>query len=345
MPEKASGSSEMIVSTFKLANWKIDLAVPKDQIRRESVGMLTAVVFRPEKPISISGMDWPIIVFAARLNAELKFEQSAEGFPCRSDSEAEGISQVIQANNQKVPFVGLASWPGHFTLAAVSNADFVREELVLYRFHEPKMIENRRCGYALRMYRNFVVKPRELAWEELLHTTNARSAQKALAKKQAELAGAIRIQRLNSRAAISDADLTAIKFKVLSKAYPQTVAYLSDPSSRNADAAFAVYKQETLAATGRLLDTLAKDEFKAVAKLLEKASRRKNPALNPIEFQLVAGWRLHSYDKMTPEQRFHMLRELGFKPSSPDAVRKMCERLKLPSQRRPGAPKKEFSGK
>jgi hypothetical protein len=123
------------------------------------------------------------------------------------------------------------------------------------------------------------------------------------------------------------------------------VAYVSKPDPKNAEATFAAYKQETLAATGHLVDKLTRQEFKEVAKLLEKASRRKNPSLNEIEFQLVAGWRLHGYDKMTPEQRFHKLKELGFKPASPDAVRKMCERLKIPSMRRPGAPRKRVSTK
>jgi hypothetical protein len=126
----------------------------------------------------------------------------------------------------------------------------------------------------------------------------------------------------------------------LSKAYPKTITYLSHPDSKNAEAAFRAYKQETLAVTGHLIDALTKPEFKNVAKLLEKASRRKNPPLNDVEFQLVAGWRLHGYDTMTPEQRFQKLKELGFKPASPEAVRKICERLKLPSARKRGAPRK-----
>lgn len=337
----------MIVSTFKLARWKFDLAIPKDKIPRESINLLTAVTFRPDKPINVSGTICPIVVFPARLSVELKLEQTAEGFPCKSESEADRILQAIQAKNRKVPSVGLASWPGHFTLATISNPDYFREELVLFRFHKPKVVENFQCGYALRIYRHFVDKPREITWEEILRTASARVAKRALAKKQAELVRqqAARENKLNGPAAQSDADLTAIQLKVLSKAYPKTVAYLSNPNSKDAEAAFVAYKQETLAATGHLIDSLTKGEFKIVAKLLEKASRRKNPSLNEIEFQLVAGWRLHGYAKMTPEQRFHKLKELGFTPASPDAVRKMCERLKLPSMRKRGAPHKGFSSK
>lgn len=347
MSEKKSAPPQMIVSTFRLARWSFDLAVPKDRIPRESINMLTVVTIRPDKPIDISGTICAIIVFPARLNVELKLEQAAEGFPCRNESEAEQISEAIQAKNRKIPSVGLASWRGHFTLATISNPDFFREELVLFKFHKPQVTGSCRCGYALRIYRHFLDRPREKTWEEILRTTSARVAKKALARKQAELAteDAARKAKQNSPEAASDADLTAIQLKVLSKAYPRTVAFLSNPDSKNAEAAFQAYKQETLAATGHLIDTLTKSEFKEVAKLLERASRRKNPSLNDVEFQLVAGWRLHGYDKMTPDQRFHKLKELGFKPISPDAVRKMCERLKLPSKRKPGAPRKDVLAK
>ncbi len=347
MPGTPSAPPEMIVSTFRLARWKFELAVPRDKIPRESINLLTAVTIRPKKPIDISGTICPIVVFPARLDADLKFEQAAEGFPCGSESEANRITQAIQAKNRKTPSVGLASWRGHFTLATVSNPDFFREELVLFKFRKHKVVENCRCGYALRIYRHFVDRPSEMTWEEILHTTDARVAKKALAKKQAELAKehAARDVTMNDPSAPSDADLTGIQLKVLAKAYPRTVAYVSDPDPKNVEAAFAAYKQETLAATGHLVDTLTREEFKEVAKLLEKASRRKNPSLNEIEFQLVAGWRLHGYDKMTPEQRFHKLKELGFKPTSPEAVRKMCERLKLPSARKRGAPPRKVSAK
>ena len=332
----------MAVSKLKIAKWEFDLAVPVAQIPRESINILSAVTLRPDEPITVSGKTYPIIVFPVRLKDDLKFEQVAEGFSCATESEATIISQAIQEKNRKTPAVGLMSWAGHFTLGTITNVEYFREELVLFTFNEPKLIDGDLCGHALRIYRYFLDKPREIIWEEILHTTDPKIAKKFLEKKHQELQkqDAEKQVKLKDSPGQSGAELKEMQLKVLSKAYPTTVAYLQKPDKKNAEAAFLAYKQETLAVTGQLIDTLTKSEFEEVAKILRNAARRKNPPINDVEFQLVVGWRLRGYDKMTPDQRFDALKALGLKPSSPESVRKICERLKLPSARKPGAPRK-----
>src|SRR5689334_21790836 len=97
---------DSVISTFRLARWEFKLAMPKDKIPRESVNMLTAVTIRAEKPVNVLGGIFPIVVFPARLNSDLMLEQVAEGFPCKTESEAARISESIQAKNRKVPPVG-----------------------------------------------------------------------------------------------------------------------------------------------------------------------------------------------------------------------------------------------
>jgi hypothetical protein len=333
---------ELIKSEFKISRWRFEVHVPKKAIPLESIDLLKSVTVRPDEPLNVSGVMCPIVVFTARLRRDLKLEQIGEGFPCKTESEAETICEAIQAKNRKTPSVGLASWSGNFTLGTISGFDFFREELVLFKFSKPVILKDVRCGYALRIYRHYVDR-REKIWEQFLPTTNAKVAEKALAEKGAELAAEKSAKTAEQKR--DDSDLTSVKLKVLSKAYPKTIAHISNPDPKNAEAAYAAYKQETLAATGHLIGTLEKNEFASVAKLLRSASRRKNPALNLIDFQLVVGWRLHGYDRMSPEERFKKLKQLGFSPASPDAVRKACERLKLPSLRKRGAPRKNASEK
>ena len=99
---------------------------------------------------------------------------------------------------------------------------------------------------------------------------------------------------------------------------------------------------EALKASGQAIaealskGTLPASEAFETAKAMINAVRRKNPAINVVAYLLVAGWYLRRYDHMTPKQRYDDLKSLGFLPQSPDAVRKLCEKLKLPSQRKPG---------
>ena len=140
-------------------------------------------------------------------------------------------------------------------------------------------------------------------------------------------------------------DLIKIQLKVLAKSYPETISILANPNPANADAVYAAYQRETFALTGHLEGTLNKSEFLKTSNALKNAARRKNPAIDAVMFQLVAGWRFRGYDQMTPQQRYDALKALGLEPASPESVRKICERLKLPSIRKRGAPGKSTSNK
>jgi hypothetical protein len=143
-------------------------------------------------------------------------------------------------------------------------------------------------------------------------------------------------------------DLKEMQLKVLSKIYPETIAFLQGPNPANPGEVFTAYQRETLAHTGHLVGTLDvanKSELSKTAKAIKKASRRQYTALNAADYELVAGWRVRGYDKMTPQQRFEKLKGLNLAPASVEAIRKTCERLKLPSLRKPGAPRKNTSDK
>jgi hypothetical protein len=328
------------ITKLSIGKWGIELRGDREKLSQLKVGSLCGVTVKPDQPLLIEDRNYPFVVFPTRVTPTFDLEQTGEGIPCANEKMANDIAQVIQAKNQTVPHVGLMSVPGFFSIATISNVDVTRENFVLFKFHVSKMHNGQRCGFALRLYKTFLDKPRELLWEIMLPTTNARTAQKLFRQKNEEM----KVEEIAARQAFAVADaktksepnLSAIQLKVLSKAYPETVAFLAKPDAGNAAAAFAAYQRETLALTGHLTGSLDKVEFAKAAKVLINASRRKNPALNDVEFQLVAGWRLRGYDRMTPQQRFDDLKNIGLQPSSPDAVRKICERLELPSQRKPG---------
>ena len=312
----------------------------REKLSQLKVGSLCGVTVKPDPPLLIEDRYYPFVVFPTRVTPTFDLKQTGEGIPCMDEKKANEIVQVIQAKNQTVPHIVLMSVPGFFAIGTITNVDVCRENLVLFKYHVPKMLDGKRSGFALRLYKTFLDKPRELIWEKMLPTTNHRAAQKLFRQKSDEM----KIEETASRQAFALADaktkaepnLSTIQLKVLSKAYPETVAFFAKPDAANASAAFAAYQRETLALTGHLTGSLDKVEFAKAAKVLLNASRRKNPALNDVEFQLVAGWRLRGYDRMTPQQRFDDLKSIGLQPSSAGAVRKICERLELPSQRKPG---------
>ena len=328
------------VSKLSIGTWGVEISWDREKLAQLKVGSLCGVTVTPDQPILIGEQKYPLVVFPTRVTPTFDLEQTGDGIPCANETMANEIVQVIQAKNQTVPHVGLMSVPGFFSIATISNVDVCRDNLVLFKFHVPRIINGERCGFSLRIYKTSLDKPRELSWEKMLPTTNSRTAQKLFRQKNEEM----KVEEMASKRACALADaktksepnLSAIQLKVLSKAYPETVAFLAKPDAGNAAAAFAAYQRETLALTGHLTGSLDKDEFAKAAKVLINASRRKNPALNDVEFQLVAGWRLRGYDRMTPQQRFDDLKNIGLQPASPDAVRKICERLELPSQRKPG---------
>jgi hypothetical protein len=338
---------ETTTAEFKMHELIVRVQFDRQQLAQLRSRSMCAVSVKPENPIVNQGKSYPYIVFPARITPNLELEQTGDGFPCCNESQANEVIKVIEGKNQQVPHVGLVSAPGFFAIGTLTNIDLYQERLVLFKFHVAKTINGQRCGFALRLYKYFTDKPRELVLEEMLPTSNSRVAEKIMRQKDAELKAKVAIEKQKFLVAEaktkSELNLIPSQLKVLSKAYPDTVVFLTNPKVANAEAAFAAYQRETLALTGHLVGALSKTEFKKAARVLRNASRRKNLALNAVEFELVAGWRLRGYDRMTPKGRFDALKQLGLEVSTPEAVRKICERLKLPSVRKRGAPRKSAS--
>jgi hypothetical protein len=341
--------SDTTTAEFRINPLVVRIAFSRQKLSELKSKILCAITVKPDNPLLLCGKSYSFIVFAARITPTLDLEQVGDGFPCVDESRAKNVAEVIEAKNQKVPHLVLMSTPGFFHIGTVTNVNMCQERLVLFKFHVPKTINSRRCGFALRLYKCFVDKPRELIWEEMLPTINSKVAEKMLRQKSSEMDIKEATDKQNFAAAEAktkvEPNLTQSQLKVLSKAYPETVAFLANPNMANTEAAYAAYQRETFALTGQLVGTLNKTEFEKTAKALKNASRRKNEALNSVEFQLVAGWRLRGYDRMTPKQRFDDLKSLELEPASPEAVRKICERLKLPSVCKRGAPRKSGSEK
>lgn len=139
----------------KTSEFKIDKLVVKLTFNRAKLSELRAqsmcaVTVKPENPIVLYGKSYPFIVFPARITPTLDLEQTGEGFPCANESQANNISKAIQGKNQTVPHVGMFSVPGYFGIGTIKD-DFYQERIVVFKFHVPKIINGRRCGFALRL--------------------------------------------------------------------------------------------------------------------------------------------------------------------------------------------------
>jgi hypothetical protein len=295
---------------------------------------------RLNRPILHEGKSCPYAVFPIRVTPELILEQTGEGILCFSEEDANQIRNRIASSPQEVPPVVLISWQGGFCLGTLSDVQKSKRCLVLFQLHVPKVVEGLDCGFALRLYDDYACKPRVLIWEKYLPVTDKEEAEKLLRKKEAELrAQQVEKDKLQIRRQIEQS-LTKSQLRVLSKSYPETVALFTNPEKTMGDAVFKAYQRESLALFGTVVGTLDKVEFKNAAKALINASRRKNPVRDAVGFELVVGWRLRGYDRMMPKERFDALKQIGLEVSTPEAVRKICERLKLPPVRKRGAPRK-----
>ena len=70
------------------------------------------------------------------------------------------------------------------------------------------------------------------------------------------------------------------------------------------------------------------------------ALRRKTPASDDGYYELVAFWYPRRYGQMTPQERYDDLKSRGYKPQSPEAIRKFSERYILPHLPKPGGDSK-----
>lgn len=334
-------------STLKIKGYTLVLTLNRDELAQRREKNERVISFPLVEPIYYEGKSHSFVVFPIRITSELKLEQTGEGILCVNEDHANQVRNRIALSPQEMPPVVLVSWEGGFSLGTLSDIQKFKRCLVLFQFHVPKVVGGHHCGFALRLYDDYDCKPRVLIWEKLLPVTDKLEAEKILYKKEAELrAEQVEEDRLQVERQ-TEPSLIRSQLRVLSKGYPETIAFFTNQNNTNTDAnaVFKAYQRETLALFGTLVGTLGSTEFKKVAKGLLNASRRKNPAWDAVGFELVVGWRLRGYDRMTPQERFCALKQLGFDVSTPEAVRKICERLKLPTVRKRGAPRKFKSDK
>jgi hypothetical protein len=327
-----------IISKLKIDKWCINLHCDREKLSQLKVGSLCGVNVKPDHPILIEGKVYPFVVFPTRVTPTFNLEQTSEGMPFDDEQSATEFAQLINGKNQTVPHVLLMSTPGFFGIATATNIDPVRGKLALSKLKDVKIINGQKCGFELMFYNVYVDKPRELVWNEILPTTKLREAKKLFQQKNAErdaksIADKI-ISEKAAAAAKAEPALTTSQLHLLSKDYPATVAYLTNPNPANAEAAYTAFQHDMLVLTKGLVGPPENIDFEKIAKAMINAVRRKEPASDEGYYELVAYWYPRRYGEMNPQQRYDDLRKRGYKPHSADAIRKFCERYILPDLRK-----------
>jgi hypothetical protein len=284
----------------------------------------------------------PFLAFQMRITSDFEVEQMGDGFPCRNEARANEIIKIIEAKNVPVPRVVLANWPGYFGLVTVTNFDAWYDELVLFHYHQPKKLGEQLSKFSLRHYRRCLGKAAEMVKEEMLPTTDPQIAQQLFKEKHNELIKE-EAKKQNQSTEKSNstqwtAELMESEFLVLSKAFPETIHLMRKADISTKQEVYDAFRRDMFALTGNFEDSLlvSQQQFEELTKRRRKNRRNKQAGIDPIEFELVAGWFLKGYANMTPEKRRDALQKLGLNPPSSGALNKICLRLKLPRIRKPG---------
>lgn len=286
------------------------------------------------------------LVFQVRITEMFEVEQVGSGFPCVNEDKAKEIAQLIEAKNVRTPMVMLMSWRGGFAVATMTNQEAWYDELVLFNYNQPKNIDGQLSKFSLRHFKRCLGKPVEMVKEEMLPTTDPEIAQKLFLQKSEQLKSedAAKQKMPPPDAMESAAETAALKesqFIVLSKAFPETIQMLRSGKISNPADVYAAYQRDFFVLTGKMFEPLKfnQEQFWKAATAIRnrRHNRKKKKGIDPLEYELVAGWFFHGYGKMTPQDRIAALKLRGFRilPSS-EAIRKLCKKLKLPSMRKPG---------
>jgi hypothetical protein len=162
------------ITDFKIAGRVVRVVFSRKRLSQLRPLSMCGVSVKFDNPIIEAGTAYPIIVFPTRLTATLDLEQTGSGIPCREESQANNVVQVIQGKNQTVPHVVMASVPGtYFGIATSTNVDLSQDELVLFKFHVAKETKGQNCGFALRLYKCSLDKPRQLTYRCRVISTGA----------------------------------------------------------------------------------------------------------------------------------------------------------------------------
>jgi hypothetical protein len=315
----------------------------RDEIFKLKPGTVVGVVAKSDPKNQLAFNVPEFVVFQARVTPTFEVEQVGSGFPCKDEAKAKEIYQVIVAKNSAVPHVVMFNWDGGFWIATITNTEAWYDELVLFPYHKPKKFGKQLSLFSLRHFKHSLGKPAEMIKEEMLPTTDSAVAEKLFQQRNAELkaeeAAKNKAPTPQPSTIVSmSAALKESQLLVLAKAFPETVKFLQATTSAKPDEVYAAYQRDIFKTTGKMDEPLTfnADQFDETVKALTNSHRRKKMGIDPIEYELVVGWILRGYGKMTPLKRAAALKIRGLYPPSSEAIRKICKRLKLPTIRKPG---------
>jgi len=315
--------------------------VPQEKLFQLRPNSITAVVQRLAPETQKKWQVPEFLVFQARITPTFGIEQMGSGYPCKDEATAKEISELIKAKNQAVPHVGLASWRGGFCILEMNNPAWY-EEMVLFCYNKPQKIGDQISSFSLRHFKFCLGKPPEMIKEEMLPTTKREVAENLLRQRHAEFQAEAAAKQISpSEAAANAKEAAALhesQLLVLSRVFPETIKIFKSPPNRTPESIYAAYQRDIFASTGEMYEPLTfnKEQFLKTAMSLYNRRRRKKRGIDPLAYELVAGWFYRGYGNMTPENRAIALKERGFDQMTPQAIRILCKRLRLPSQRKPG---------
>jgi hypothetical protein len=316
--------------------------MPREKLFQLRPNSIAAVVQRLPTEIQKKWQVPEFIVFQARITPTFGLEQMGSGYPCKDEAQVKEISELIKAKNQAVPHIGLASWRGGFGIVEMTNPEAWYDEMVLFSYNKPQRIGDQISSFSLKHFKRCLGKPPEMIKEEMLPTTNREVAENLLRQRHTELQAEETAKQIKaSDAAVNAKEAAALQesqLLVLSKALPETVKLFQSPEIRTPETTYAAYQRDIFALTGKMYEptTFNQEQFLKTAMSLYNRRRRKKMGIDPLAYELVAGWFYRGYGSMTPEKRAIALKERRFESITPQGIRKLCSRLRLPMQRKPG---------
>ena len=336
---------EQIVCEVRYQRHGFRIPILREQIFKCYPGFLLAVAVKIDAKEQQALKSPEFIIFQLRVTEKFQLEQCGSGFPCKDEAKATEISEIILAKNRRVPIVVLASGANGFWLGTANNPDASYDKLVLFCFHKPQKHDGQLSSYSLRHFKCRLGKPDEMIKEEMLLTTDPEVAQKLLEAREAELKREEVKKKEGDPSAViakqvglESAMLKESQLLVLAKGFPETVKFFQSQDKPTPEEVYAAYQRDIFKATGEMQKPLVfnQEQFEKTARAFNNSRRREKMGINPLEYALVAGWFFHGYGMMKPDMRAAELKKRGLEKISPEAMRKLCKRLKLPSLRKAG---------
>ena len=193
--------------------------------------------------------------------------------------------------------------------------------------------------FSLRVCRRRLGKPTEILSEEPILATDLNQA-KLIFRERSQ--GFSNKQTVHSEQNVvkhwqASTLLSKSQLLVLKRAFPQTVRALTATKKASRKEVHECFLRDAFAITGVMSRDLTLSTAQFFELVKQHRNKRNKPSLiNQVEYELVAGWFFRGYCTMTPEQRLTALKGKNLFVSTPEAIRKICKRLKLPRFMQPG---------